>query len=226
MTGKPSIWLPWVALCTLAGCSDAPPAAPAGDTAVRAGPLVKVFEWKGVPTRLDPFYTGDPDIRPCGLLEVGPENLGGVWVYSVQTGECNWHTIAQPSVLPMVPGDLLQLRVWHFQLIADGPATAHVRLTVNGQLWASIDEPIPNIGRMIVVDMPVTESIPAGSEVVFHLDNHGINSWHLVDLILNPAVEDTLDSGFSELDGGTRPSDGGSMRTNDGGIDADQDPGR
>jgi hypothetical protein len=78
----------------------------------------------------------------------------------------------------------------------------HVRLTIDGEIWASADEPIPSPGRMIVVDMPVTKVIPEGVDVVFHVDNHGINSWHLVDLILNPKIEDANDGGFADLDGG------------------------
>ncbi len=186
-----------------AGCAETPPAVP--PPVPNEGPLVNPFDWMPVPAESDPFITDDPELVVCKSLDVGPESLGGVWVYSVQTGECNWHTITQPSTLAMAPGDLLQLRVWHFQLLADGPATAHVHLTIDGEMWATADEQIPSAGRMIVFDMPVTRAVPEGTDVVFHVDNHGINSWHLVDLILNPKIEDADDAGFADLDGGVSP---------------------
>ena len=186
-------------------CSEDTPVALTPDAGLREGSLVKVFNWMPVPIAEDPFMVDDPAIVPCRSLTVGPESLGGVWVYSVQTGECNWHTISQPSALRMEPGDRLQLRVWHFELVADAPATANVHLIIDGEEWAMAKEPIPSTGRMIVIDMPVTRVVPAGVDVVFHLDNHGINSWHLVDLILNPTDEQGIDSGFANLDGGISP---------------------
>jgi len=191
-----------VIMCS--ACGENKPVVPA-EVVPNEGPLVNAFDWIPVAAEADPFMSDDPEIVTCTSLDVGPESLGGVWVYSVQTGECNWHTITQPSALSMAPGDLLQLRVWHFQLLADGPGTAHVRLTIDGELWASADEPIPSAGRMIVLDMPVTRAIPEGAEVVFHVDNHGINSWHLVDLLLNPTSEGVEDAGFADLDGGVTP---------------------
>ena len=42
--------------------------------------------------------------------------------------------------------------------------------------------PIPAEGGLIVKEVRATSAIPAGSTVFFHLHNHGMNSWALVEL--------------------------------------------
>jgi hypothetical protein len=179
--------IPWALAVALVGCDSlSVPAAPDAFTTPYSGPIVNPFEWRAVPNGVAPFGPPGPEQTACGDLAIGPEDLSGTWVYSVDTGDCNWHTMVQPTAVPMTPGDRLELRVWHSQLLADGPATAHVALAVEGEIWGMAEEPIPNIGRMVVVEMTVPSATAVGAEVAFRLDNHGVNSWHLVDLTLNP----------------------------------------
>jgi len=181
--------LPSALALAVAGCAPPPvPAAPDAATGPYSGPIVNAFEWRAVPDGIAPFGPPGPEQIPCGDLAIGPEEVSGVWVYSVDTGACNWHTMVQPAAVAMTPGDRLELRVWHYQLLADSPATAHLGLAVDGEIWGVAEEPIPSMSRMVVVEMTVPTATPVGAEVAFRLDNHGVNSWHLVDLTLNPEV--------------------------------------
>ncbi|MDB4974017.1 MAG: hypothetical protein JWN48_2358, partial [Myxococcaceae bacterium] len=79
-------------------------------------------------------------------------------------------------------GETLKVRLWHFELSAPEPATAHVAVLVDG--LAILDEtvPIPAAGGLLIKELRVPRPIPAGAPVYFHLHNHGANSWALVEV--------------------------------------------
>ena len=47
-----------------------------------------------------------------------------------------------------------------------------------------VEEPIPSPSRMVQLSFTATEPIPAGTDLYFHLNNLGANSWHLVEVLL------------------------------------------
>jgi hypothetical protein len=110
------------------------------------------------------------------------EALGGDDAFSVDTGRCSYLTVMQPALRAVAAGEVLQVRLWHFDLTAFEPAEAHAAVLVDG--LALLDErvPIPSPGGLLVKEVPAERVIPAGAPVYFHLHNHGTNSWSLVEV--------------------------------------------
>ena len=127
----------------------------------------------------DPF--GDrPDVVAC---ERGTgwdiELLDMTQTVGVDTGECNYLSLSQPALREVSADEPLQVTLWHFELVGD--ADAHVGIAVDGDIvWErTIQIPAPSA----LIAEPINAGrIEAGSSVVFHLHNHGINSWNLVDI--------------------------------------------
>ena len=164
------------------GPSDPPP--------VQDGYWVNPFDWSDADPDLDPFADRRPESWSCPPEAYRAEELAGVWVYSVETQNCDWLTLTQPTLLPLAAGDRVQMNVWHFQLIAPEPATALIGLATEAGVLVEVEEPIPSPSRMVQLSFTATDPIPAGTDLYFHLNNHGANSWHLVEVLLNPPTDE------------------------------------
>lgn len=154
-----------------------------------AGPLVTLFDWAITEPAQDPFTEFWSDHVRCPESEHGPENLAGVWAYSIQTGVCNWLTIEQLSLGAVRAGDLIRAAVWHFALTAPEPASARVGLATADGILAQVIEPIPQQGRLIQLEFIAQGPIAEATPIYFHISNHGANSWHLLDIQINPDPE-------------------------------------
>jgi hypothetical protein len=175
------------------GCAtaDAPssPAveAPITPTAVRAPALlISPGAWRAVSADADPF-ADRPGTVICPADSHGFERVGGGLGYEVDTGACNYLTVAQPILADLQRGDRLTLKLWHYALTAPEPASAHVALWLDdAQLWEA-DIAIPSATALYTPVLEVPHDIPAGTPLLFHLHNHGANHWALVDLIFEEA---------------------------------------
>ena len=151
-----------------------------------SGPLVNLFDWTASESDQDPFLEFWSDHIRCTESDHGPETLGGVGAYSVQTGTCNWLTIEQPSLGAVRVGDHINVKIWHFALSAPEPASARVGLATADGILVQMMEPIPQPGRLIELDFMVQTAIAEDTPIYFHISNHGTNSWHLLDIQINP----------------------------------------
>ena len=142
-----------------------------------ARPLIDHEAWQTA--RSDPL----PDHRPTSA-----DCPDGTWfledgTLEVETGYCSYLSLEQPLLSDVAAGELIDVVVWHGELDAAEPAEGHAALLVDGQLiwetWASIP------GGAVVYDDQVEapHDLPAGSTAVFHLHNHGYNSWTLQDMV-------------------------------------------
>ena len=154
-----------------------------------SGGLVNLFEWEWVQDQLDPFepliqrddiLESTCDGETHGIEEVSP----GVWSYFVETDRCHWLTLRQKIRFPLYVGDQIQLKVWHFDLNAPQRAVAHLGLATEDETLIWVQEPIPQAGRMVKEEGVVTQDLSQGEWLYFHLDNHGANSWHLLEIKL------------------------------------------
>ena len=151
-----------------------------------SGPLVNLVDWTATESDRDPFLEFFSDQVRCTEDDHGPEVLAGVEAYSLETGSCNWLTIEQPSLSPVRAGDRIRASVWHFALSAPEPASARVALATDEGILVQIMEPIPQAGRLIELDFVAQTAIAANTPIYFHISNHGANSWHLLDIQINP----------------------------------------
>lgn len=152
------------------------------------GPLVDHDDWTLVEEADDPFddRPADFDCEPAGY---GGEPLGGTYTFEIDTGLCAYATARTTTLLPIVGGDTVRVRQWHTDLTAPEPAEAHLALTIGGEPFLDEAVPIPRAAEMIEVDTEATRRFPAGTEVFFHLHNHGSNTWNLVDVEVRPPGE-------------------------------------
>jgi hypothetical protein len=141
--------------------------------------------WTPLDAGQDPF-DDRPAVVDCSPLAVMTETLGGERVLGVDTGGCNYLSAAQATLRDVVAGEILKVRLWHFELSAPEPAEAHAVVLVDG--LAVLDErvTIPQSGGLIVKQMRAERAVAAGSPVYFHLHNHGTNSWALVEVSAGP----------------------------------------
>ena len=100
----------------------------------------------------------------------------------VETGYCNYLSLAQPSLSAVKAGDALHLVLWHAALAFERPAKAHVAVTIGGKRVWETSVAIPTEANIYDLRIPLDFDAPAGSEVEFHLHNHGYNSWTLLKL--------------------------------------------
>jgi hypothetical protein len=160
------------------------PAFDSGASSSRSS-LVLPELWMRLDAGADPFTDrlAMVDCRPDAVVA---ETLSGERVLGVETAFCNYLTAHQPAQRAVAAGEVLKVRLWHFELSADEPAEAHAVLQVDG--LSVLDEriPIPSPGGLVVRQLRVERAIAKGAPLYFHLHNHGANSWALVEVSAGP----------------------------------------
>jgi hypothetical protein len=140
--------------------------------------LVDVDAWAVQATAADSLAEHRPDDLQC------PDNS---WynedgALEVETGYCNYLSLAQPSLVSVEAGDTLHLVLWHGDLVFEQPATAHVAVSIDGKLVWENGVNIPAEANLFDARISLPFDAPAGSKVEYHLHNHGYNTWTLLQL--------------------------------------------
>lgn len=126
--------------------------------------------------------------RPQGLvcdpvLGIGSELFGGAeLVLEINTDFCNYATVRQPSTQALEAGDSVSIRVWHYELTAAAPAQAHLALAIEGEVVWEEQVPSPAGANVVVGEVAIDRDVPTGTELQFHVHNHGANSYDLLAL--------------------------------------------
>ena len=149
------------------------------------GALIEPERWEISSAEDDPFPDRPPDAS-CPAGAYMPERLGGEPVFSVDTGACSYLTARQPALRDVAPGETFVARVWHFALMADEAAEAHVALRIGDVALMDQTVQIPSAGGLLAVQQVAPRAFEAGTPIYFHLHNHGDNSWSLVELSAGP----------------------------------------
>lgn len=165
-----------VGLLSVAACSGAEP--------ICTGPasLVDHSKWLFVEEANDPFTTTSTTVRRCGPFDANEEALGGDNSFSIRTVACNYATVEQPSLVAVTKGEPVTFRIWHFSLTAFDSAEANVKLAIDQGMLSSETVQLPSAGDLIFGTIPAPADAPIGTEVLFHIDNHGSNSWNMIEL--------------------------------------------
>jgi hypothetical protein len=149
-------------------------------------PLVTADLWAPVAGDRDPFSDwAEGEIECNPLVGFFPE-LGAL---EIDTGQCNFVTVEQPLPLALAARSELEVELVHFDLVAAAPATAraavafvganHVTGTEPRSSWEK-PVPIPAPANRIVERFSNDEELSVGDRILFHLQNHGQNTWMLV----------------------------------------------
>ena len=170
---RPNALIPLsVLLCLIAGCPSQPAREPTH--------LVDAGSWTILERDDDPFEAHRAEAkRLCNQGGFG-EDLG---VLDIDTEVCGYVSAVQQTLSDALPGDQLNLLAWHQALAStDANAQGHMALLVDGEpLWDLVVD-IPASAEVYDVFFPVAEPIPAGTEVIVHVHNHGGNTWRVAHL--------------------------------------------
>jgi hypothetical protein len=163
----------------LGGCSSSSgPAATAPEPTYQR--LVALDAWSSVSRAEDPFVD-DVDAAPAC---VGPGfylEQQYHWL-EIDTGLCNWVTLRAGTLDAVTEGQMLQLTVSHYDLEAAAPAAAELRLTLDACAAWSKTIPIPSDAAVYKEQFASPCALPKHGSMLFHLNNHGQNTYQLQDL--------------------------------------------
>jgi len=140
--------------------------------------LVRAEDWTNLPAQDDPLPSHRPDPVIC---EAAPWHAEGQGI-EVETEGCNYVSITQPLQHDLAAGDLIRLTAWWERLAADPPATGHLAVLIGDQVLWEESVAIPGEADLRDLEFECPMDAKAGTPVVFHLHNHGYNTWRLQTL--------------------------------------------
>lgn len=172
-----------------AACSSNDGDGPASDAAsidALAPTAVDLFDnhkWTVLAGVDDPFTSLRPQADRCTQpegyrTEVTPEEN---WL-EIDFKFCNYLTVTQPSLRAIDAGATLTITAHHFPLTSPDGGAGEMRLMLGDDAVWQKTVPIPADREVITEDFKVEKALPAGTPIVFHLHNHGDNSWQLFSL--------------------------------------------
>jgi len=154
--------------------------------------LVELEAWERVDAvDEDAFGAERPADLVCDeVLGIGTETFGGEAVLELSTDFCNYATLRQPSLRALAAGDTVAIRVWHYDLTAPAPAQAHLALAIDGEVAWEHFVPTPAVGAFVDGEIAIDRDLPEGTELQFHVHNHGDNSYALLSIeVVTPEAE-------------------------------------
>lgn len=158
------------------GCGDHD--APKGPDQTRnVAALVELSDWSSVPRSDDPFAVDQAAPPACSGADFRVEDSQS-WL-EIDTGRCSWVTLSAPARLSVSVGQELQLELSHYDLEAPEPAHTELELTLEGCQAFSKTIPIPSEANVYMEHFSSPCALAAGELVLFHLHNHGQNTYQL-----------------------------------------------
>ncbi|HAN30622.1 MAG TPA: hypothetical protein DCQ06_03400 [Myxococcales bacterium] len=150
-----------------------------------AGPLALATAWTAVTQDQDPWWPElSEGLTVCADADVLVEEQDGDQWYEVKTTYCNYWTATQPSLVAIAPGDLLRIRVYRWKIL-DGEGGFELTLSIGAgakqALWQQ-KLAIPGKSGLWAEEILQTQAWPKGSPLYWHVQNHGINSWNLIEV--------------------------------------------
>ena len=140
--------------------------------------LVTGDQWSLLEPDLDPFFDQLGSRKTCGSLDFGPEYDG----VEVSTKFCDYISLVQPLSFEIEKEDKLKLNLWHNLLISNDPSEGVISIQIADQeLWSQrLIIPSPAYSWTFEIDSP--QDFQTGDSVIFHVRNHGANSYTLNEL--------------------------------------------
>jgi len=135
--------------------------------------LVRGDGWRLVEPARDPYWAQAEGRVPCREVDFG-EEYGGV---ELSTSYCGYITLSQALLHAVHEGELLELSAWHSPLISAEPAEGLIALGLGGETLWSKRLVIPAEAESWTLELRLERGIEAGEPVLFHVSNHGANSY-------------------------------------------------
>lgn len=145
-------------------------------------PAVNMLEhtqWKVVADDQNPYAKQRSSKHICDL-SLGKKIEDGV--LEINTNYCNFITLEQKAAVEVRAGEQLHFTMWHLDLYAETKGQAYVILTIDGQTIWETTIPIPYKAEFYEAKWSPKAPIPKDARIVFHLRNHGANTWKIHSL--------------------------------------------
>lgn len=153
------------------------------DTGPVLRPLISNAAWTRLERSEDPLADHRPKPVACPDTATTLEPLNGTTTFTVDTSRCNYLAVHQSLLSDLEAGDRLRMRLWHFQLAAAEPAEAHAALLVDGEVVWEETVAIPAESQLFRPEWQAEQTYTAGTDVTFHLHNHGANTWNFIEFV-------------------------------------------
>jgi hypothetical protein len=146
--------------------------------------LVDMTAWELLAPNDDPFVPpADAPLCTDDNILMQPFGSGESTALDVETrAGCGWATLAQASAADLVAGDVLFSRLFYFSQTAFPSAEADVALRFGDDDMWRLTVPIPAPSKLEFPSITIAHDVPAGTTVLFHIGNHGSNSWNLLEV--------------------------------------------
>lgn len=107
---------------------------------------------------------------------------------------CNWLTLEQPSLRAIRAGDRVEVRTFHAVLNNPAPGEARMMFAIGDELALDYSVPIPwPESEFPSAVWTAPRDFPEGTQLLFHVDNHGNNEYMLIEArILEPSENTDL----------------------------------
>lgn len=146
--------------------------------------LVLATDWDILDDADDPFPEHAAQAKRRCYSGFG-EYLG---LLDIDTNQCGYVSAAQPTLADVHAGDAVAVLAWHQALASTDPdAQGHMALVLDGELLWELVVDIPAAAAIHEVLVPIERDVPAGSEIVVHVHNHGGNTWRLSHVRVVPS---------------------------------------
>lgn len=156
-----------------------------------SGPLVDMDSWTLVDGADDPFVDEAPDSACDDPTGAHPEDYGPERSFAIETFRCARATVVQPTLLDIRKGDDLFVRGWHDMLTGPNGAQAVFLVGIDGEeLWRGTADIPSEFGAAILGHFSAPRAFPGGAAIAWHAHNHGANSYHLLELSVNPPADE------------------------------------
>ena len=95
---------------------------------------------------------------------------------------CNWITLEQPSLRAIRAGDEVEVRTRHSPLNAPVPGKARMSFAIGDQIALDEEVLIPSDFDFLSNTWTAPWDYPAGTRLLFHVENHGANEYMLIEV--------------------------------------------
>jgi hypothetical protein len=167
----------WKLLCAAAWLVSCAASKPLSESTQSYQPLVAFDAWTEVSRDEDPFITDVAAAPACASPGFHAE-ADQAWL-ELDTGLCNWMTVTANARAAVAEGEMLQVKLSHFDLNAPEPTEAQATLTFGVcDAWSKTIV-IPSPAAVYADEVASPCPLRAGNPVLFHLHNHGQNTYQL-----------------------------------------------
>ncbi len=104
----------------------------------------------------------------------------------IDTLACNYAALSEPAATSVTRGEHIVTTLSHYDLTAAEPAEAHVAILAGTVVLFETSIAVPGPADLIEIDIVAQQDIARGTPLVFHLHNHGQNTWQFAPLEVHP----------------------------------------